>query len=231
MIICPMMGKAIFTLPVSLPVQRLWMALQPIHGLSTAISKILLALLLFGRTTGGNASITWNGTTLVFDKALNAPSLSVTNLTNGYLPYHVNDITGLANSPVYTDGAKVGIGTIPASQLHVLSLTEQLRLGYNASNYTSFTVGSDGTLTIAPNNGSIYVNPGGNYVYPVNNYDINLGSLNKKYLTLHAAELWVETLVAQNTMATIGGRILVAPTTELTSDLAAACNDDICQAQ
>jgi hypothetical protein len=54
---------------------------------------------------------------------------------------------------------------------------------------------------------------------PTTNYDINLGSLGKKYLTLHAAELWVETLVAQNTIATIGGRILVGPTTKLTRDI------------
>jgi hypothetical protein len=48
------------------------------------------------------------------------------------------------------------------------------------------------------------------------------GTLSKKYLTLHAAELWVETLVAQNTMATIGGRVLVAPTNILATDLLAA---------
>ena len=44
----------------------------------------------------------------------------------------------------------------------------------------------------------------------------------RKFLTLHAAELWVETLVAQDTMATIGGRILVGPTTTLTVDLPAS---------
>ena len=50
--------------------------------------------------------------------------------------------------------------------------------------------------------------------------DLNLGALHKKYLTLHAAELWVETLVAQETMATIGGRVLVGPTTTLEEDIA-----------
>lgn len=53
---------------------------------------------------------------------------------------------------------------------------------------------------------------------PLTNYTSNLGALSNKYLTLHAAELWVETLVAQNTMATIGGRVLVAPTTPLAAD-------------
>lgn len=57
---------------------------------------------------------------------------------------------------------------------------------------------------------------------PATTYASDLGSVDKKYLTLHAAELWVNTLVAQSTLATIGGRILVGPTTTLTTDLAAA---------
>lgn len=106
--------------------------------------------------------------------------------------------------------------------------TEQLRLAYNASNYASFIVGSDGSLTITPTGGltlnptgDITFDPAGNDLLPLTNYDLNLGAINKKYLTLHCAELWVETLVAQSTIATIGGRILVGPTTVLTSDLAA----------
>ena len=80
---------------------------------------------------------------------------------------------------------------------------------------------ASGNLTLQPA-GDITIDPVGNDVLPATNYDINLGALSKKYLTLHAAELWVETLVAQNTIATIGGRILVGPTTTLTRDLAAA---------
>jgi hypothetical protein len=46
-------------------------------------------------------------------------------------------------------GGKVGIGTVsPVAKLHSLATTEQLRLGYDASNYASFTVASDGALTI-----------------------------------------------------------------------------------
>ena len=56
-------------------------------------------------------------------------------------------------------------------------------------------------------------------ILPVLGYRENLGALNRKYLSLHAAELWVETLVAQQTLATIGGRILVGPTTTLTRDV------------
>ena len=53
-------------------------------------------------------------------------------------------------------------------------------------------------------------------------YTYDIGSLTYKLRSIHAAELWVETLVAQDVMATIGGRVVVAPTTLLTSDLAAA---------
>lgn len=74
-------------------------------------------------------------------------------------------------------------------------------------------------LTLAPT-GDLVLGPVGTDILPDVGYTQNLGALSNKYLTLHAAELWVETLVAQNTIATIGGRVLVAPTTTLTSDLA-----------
>ncbi|MDD5356578.1 MAG: hypothetical protein PHS53_00305 [Candidatus Pacebacteria bacterium] len=47
----------------------------------------------------------------------------------------------------------VGVGTTtPATKLHILGTTEQLRLGYDASDYASFTVGSDGAFSITPTN-------------------------------------------------------------------------------
>jgi hypothetical protein len=73
-------------------------------------------------------------------------------------------------------------------------------------------------LTLAPT-GDLVLGPTGADVLPNLGYTQNLGALTNKYLTLHAAELWVETLVAQNTIATIGGRVLVGPTTTLTADL------------
>jgi hypothetical protein len=59
-------------------------------------------------------------------------------------------------------------------------------------------------------------------ILPSLGYTSNLGSLSKKFLQAHIAELVVETLVAQSTMATIGGRILVAPTNVFLIDIAAA---------
>jgi len=128
-----------------------------------------------------------------------------------------------ANSDIELLGADHILVNLQASnggRVEILSTTEQLRLDHDAANYASFTVGAGGSLTIAPT-GDLYLNPTGNDVLPTASYDINLGSLSYKYLTLHAAELWVETLVAQETLATFGGRVLVGPTTEVTRDLAA----------
>lgn len=81
-------------------------------------------------------------------------------------------------------------------------------------------IGAAADLTISPT-GDVVFDPTGNDLLPTTGYDLNIGSLQKKFLALHAAELWVETLVAQNTIATIGGRILVGPTTTLVEDCAA----------
>lgn len=88
-------------------------------------------------------------------------------------------------------------------------------------NCSAITTSAATNLTLSPT-GDLITDPVGNDILPALNYDINIGMLSKKYLTLHAAELWVETLVAQNTIATIGGRVLVAPTNILTLDLAPA---------
>jgi len=50
---------------------------------------------------------------------------------------------------VITTG-NIGIGTTsPLAKLHTIATTEQLRIGYNASNYTSTTVSSAGLVTLS----------------------------------------------------------------------------------
>lgn len=83
---------------------------------------------------------------------------------------------------------------------------------------TTDRIRSASNLTINPS-GDMITDPVGNDMLPYVGYDINIGMLSKKYLALYASELWVETLVAQETIATIGGRILVGPTTTLTKDV------------
>jgi hypothetical protein len=124
--------------------------------------------------------------------------------------------------------ADLGVNVIaPAYALQVRDTAlPQVRFEYDASNYGTFSVDATGDMTIgAIKNleispaGDVIFNPTTNDVYPENNYDLNLGLHNKQWLTLHAAELHVGTLVAEDILATIGGRILVGPTTELITDI------------
>jgi hypothetical protein len=68
---------------------------------------------------------------------------------------------GAGALPAWTDslyissGGNVGIGTTaPGARLESLATTEQLRLSYDATHYTSFTADSGGNLTIASINGN-----------------------------------------------------------------------------
>lgn len=73
-------------------------------------------------------------------------------------------------------------------------------------------------LTVNPT-GDIVMGPAGGEVIPSQDFRIDLGRTTRKFRSLHAWELQVDTLVAQNKIATIGGRILVGPTTTLVADL------------
>ena len=64
------------------------------------------------------------------------------------LPWRLN-----SSSFDILESGDVGIGTAgnPSAKFHVIDTGEIMRLGYDTSNYTSFTVGSDGTLTVTTN--------------------------------------------------------------------------------
>lgn len=79
----------------------------------------------------------------------------------------------------------------------------------------SFVLNSSGTAIFGNNaevNGTLDVDglaQFGNDVLPQVNYASNLGSSTKKWLSLHVAELRVETIVAQERRVTVGGRFNV----------------------
>ncbi len=196
-----------------------------VAGAGLTISSKILAV-------GAGNGITVNAD----DVALTTPGTLSVSSTNNPAGNHTHAVTASDNPGAATQLLKssaaghlqlirLGLQVAPAVPLHVAGATEQLRIEYDGSNYASFTEQASGTLQIVTQNninlypgGDIVFNPGGKDLLPLNNYDLNIGLINKKYLTLHAAELWVETLVAQNTIATIGGRILVGPTTQFTRD-------------
>jgi len=64
-------------------------------------------------------------------------TVKLSNLTDGYIPYHVSDASGLANSPIYTDGINVGIGTTNPD--HLLTI--------NTNNVNSQGLAVDGYLS------------------------------------------------------------------------------------
>ena len=75
------------------------------------------------------------------------------NATNTQLDYD-----GTADSFLGLLGGDYGFGTAtPAAKVHSLATTEQLRLGYDGSNYCQFTVSSSGDLTIDPTGGDVTV--------------------------------------------------------------------------
>jgi hypothetical protein len=150
--------------------------------------------------------------------------------------YQLVGLTGTNTLGLHTPASTVAANTIPIggvggaitwSGLQTMSagVTVNGALGtFNAGatvaagqTLTTPAITAAASLTINPV-GDVVFNPTGNDIYPSVNYDNNLGLINKKWLSLHAAELWVETLVAQNTIATIGGRILIGPTNQLQDD-------------
>lgn len=159
-------------------------------------------------------------------QALN-PFVSAGSVANAY-GLHIQNMTAGAsfNYGIYVEGAAtaaiyVASGVSRFAGNVITDVGIQTFGNINMDGMLSIVSSGTNNLTIAPG-GDLLLDPTGNDVLPVTNYDINLGALSKKYLTLHAAELWVETLVAQETIATIGGRVLVGPTTVLEADLGPA---------
>lgn len=91
---------------------------------------------------GFSNTVSTAATSMAFGRNLN-------NLLANSLDLGISDASKLSLLTTYGHfRQKVGIGTIPAAQLHVLATTEQLRLGYDASNYVSGTVSSGGNLSL-----------------------------------------------------------------------------------
>lgn len=101
------------------------------------------------------------------------------------------------------------------------------RLMGTAGNFALMQSSNGDTILNAANSKAIYhrvsnsdvMTMGVERLNPAGSILKDLGDYNRKWRTLYAAELYVETLVAQDVISTIGGRIMVAPTTTLIADL------------
>jgi hypothetical protein len=137
--------------------------------------------------------------------------------TNAFFRWGTDAATSAATELMrLTETGRLGIGdTTPSYELDVAGSGQ-----FQTSVLTPTITTASGILTISPV-GDLTLYPGGGDVLPGSSALIDLGHYNRKYRTLYAQELYVETLVAQDVLATIGGRIEVTPTTTLIADLAA----------
>ena len=62
----------------------------------------------------------------------------------------VANVATTGHDLIINTSGNVGIGSSvsPSARLHLLSTTEQLRIAYDSNNFTKFTVGSGGTLSV-----------------------------------------------------------------------------------
>lgn len=94
-----------------------------------------------------------SGVTSAIQTQLNTKgTFTLPSLTTGSVLFSNGTTTAQDNTNFFWDDTtnRLGIGTAsPSAFMHVLGTTEQLRLGYDASNYLSATVGSTGSATLS----------------------------------------------------------------------------------
>lgn len=115
----------------------------------------------------------------------------------------------VTGSPVTTSG------TLTATLASPWTWTTGGVFGTTSGNFTLTSAG-DLTLSAA---GDIVLGPSGLDVLPDQGYTRHLGGASRKFASLHVAELWASAFVAQENLATVGGRVAVTPTTVLEADV------------
>lgn len=128
------------------------------------------------------------------------PGLVLSYTAPSLLFYESDQAADLRYWRAYADG----------QQFFLQSLTDAFGLSATVLSSTR-----DGDVTIPSGDLTI-----GSHILPSVNFTSNAGSIDKKFLRFYGSELQVGTLVAASTMATVGGRVLVAPTSYLTADKA-----------
>ncbi len=156
-----------------------------------------------GNVTIAGSVTAGSGAVGIINSAGKIPALTSTYFAS--VSFDAANLTGTVPAATLTGRSLADLGTRSAADLSSGNLA-----------YARMPTGP-GTWSATPTISS--TTSFGADVMPLLSYTSDIGSSIKKFRLLHAAELVVETLVAQSTMATIGGRVLVAPTNLLTADL------------
>ncbi len=130
------------------------MGYQSLQVLTSGDGNVAIGYLAGKENSSFGNNITCNSSVLIGYKAKVNASGQTNQIVIG------SDAIGLGSNTVvlgntsitntYLRGSiSLGLNTAASAKFHVISTTEQLRLGYDASNYASFTVASNGDLTIA----------------------------------------------------------------------------------
>ena len=67
----------------------------------------------------------------VFSSTIQATTVKLTNLNNGYIPYHVSDSSGLSDSPIYTNSTNVIVGSSTDNNSGKLQINGNLNVSGN----------------------------------------------------------------------------------------------------
>ena len=67
----------------------------------------------------------------VFSSTIQATTVKLTNLTDGYIPYHVSDSSGLSDSPIYTNSTNVIVGSSTDNNSGKLQINGNLNVSGN----------------------------------------------------------------------------------------------------
>lgn len=162
--------------------------------------------------------------------ALGADTLSVTTTNDVSVANHTHAIQvssnpGASSMILKTDSSgylslvrlALGGSTDLTRGLTVKGSGSTLRVEYDGTHYTDFSIDQFGNVSWYTNAGSLEIDVSN--ILPGFNFDVNLGSASRKYASLYVGDLYVSELVAQSVIATIGGRVLIGPTSILTSGL------------
>ena len=164
-----------------------------------------------------NAATAGSGISVSTDQVVSLPSTVAGN--------------GLTYTAGVLDVAVSGLGLSVAADVVTLTSASDVSSGIQrilASDASGDLTLADLIATVSvdtpliTSTGDITLSPTGEDVLPSGSVAIDLGDYNRMWRTFFAAEMYVQTLVAQDVIATIGGRVMVSPTSKLIADLSSA---------